>query len=181
MKTFSTDYTFSYDWSQVTLAHWQKYPNPISTHVVHVDVLRRDVDPATGVLMTERLITCQQNVPSLIRKLFGGDDLTYALEISQTDPKGRSMVLRSVNLTWSEYLRVEETCTYVSDPISSMTQFYQEARIEAEGVMSRLKGYVEEMSVKKFGENAGKGKVGFEWVLERLRGQGEELANKVRI
>lgn len=69
MRLFSNEHTYTYPWHQVTFAHWLKYPNPFASHVVHVDVLHRTVDPNTGILRTERIIACQQNVPAIIRKV----------------------------------------------------------------------------------------------------------------
>lgn len=69
MKFFKTIHTFNYEWSLVSAAQWQKYPNDHCPHVQHVDVLNRTVDPESGILTTERLITVKQNVPRLILKV----------------------------------------------------------------------------------------------------------------
>jgi hypothetical protein len=69
MKLFKSVHDFNYEWNLVSTAQWQKYPNENCPHVQHVDVLNRSVDRETGVLTTERLITVEQNVPSLIRKV----------------------------------------------------------------------------------------------------------------
>ena len=69
MKIFQSTHDYSYPWSLVSAANWQKYPNEHCSHVQHVDVLNRTVDPKTGVLTTERLITVNQNVPTLIMKV----------------------------------------------------------------------------------------------------------------
>lgn len=53
MKIFSNSCDFYYPWEQVTAANWQKYPNEMSTHVVAVDVLRRELDP-TSQILTDR-------------------------------------------------------------------------------------------------------------------------------
>jgi len=182
MKIFEASHHYAYDWSQVTLAHWQKYPNPLTRHVVHVDVLKREVDPVTGLLRTERLITCQQKIPALIRKIIGGEDLTYAYEISFADSKAQTLTSHSVNLTYSNLMRVEETCTYRQDGMdASQTLFYQEAKITAFGALQKFAEYVEDISLKRFGENAAMGKRGFEQVLDRLIREGQDLAAKISI
>lgn len=53
----------------MSAAQWQKYPNENCPHVSHVDVLNRQMDPETGILTTERLITVNQNIPTIIRKV----------------------------------------------------------------------------------------------------------------
>lgn len=69
MKWFQSRHDFNYEWSLVSAANWQKYPNESCTHVAHVDVLCRTIDPDTGLLTTERLITVNQHIPTLIRKV----------------------------------------------------------------------------------------------------------------
>ena len=69
MKFFNTVHTFDNPWTLVSAAQWQKYPNDHCPHVQHVDVLNRTVDPETGILTTERLITVKQNVPRFILKV----------------------------------------------------------------------------------------------------------------
>ena len=66
MKLFERCVPVFHPWTRVSLASWVKYPNDNSAHVLHVDYLSTSVDPATGVLTTERLLTCKQNVPSVI-------------------------------------------------------------------------------------------------------------------
>lgn len=52
MKVFSSKYTFDYSWEEVSTANWRKYCpwNDKSTHVIAVDTLSREVDPATGIV-----------------------------------------------------------------------------------------------------------------------------------
>lgn len=70
MKLFKSSHNYDYEWNLVSAAQWQKYPNESCTHVSHVDVLNRTMDPETGILTTERLITVNQNIPAIIRKVF---------------------------------------------------------------------------------------------------------------
>jgi hypothetical protein len=70
MKLFKSVHIYDYPWSLVSAANWQKYPNEHCPHVQAVDVLDRRIDPETGILVTERLITVKQNVPTVILKVF---------------------------------------------------------------------------------------------------------------
>lgn len=69
MKFFEATHRFNHSWAEVTAANWMKYPNEQCPHVIAVDVLDRHVDPETGVLRTERLLTCNQNAPALVLKV----------------------------------------------------------------------------------------------------------------
>jgi hypothetical protein len=84
MKLFEKEVQFEHPWDRVTLASWRKYPNDNSQHVLHVDILSREVCPKTGVLKTERLITCKQNVPSIIEWVRRKKERYYLLFINYT-------------------------------------------------------------------------------------------------
>ncbi|KAH3682825.1 hypothetical protein WICPIJ_006200 [Wickerhamomyces pijperi] len=167
MRLFSNTCEFHYAWDQITTANWQKYPNEMSTHVIAVDVLRRELDPTGTILTSERLITCKQSIPKWLNTLIGGKEVTYVREVSVVDLNQKTLTLRSVNLTMSHLLKVYETVTYKPDSMDPdhKTVFNQEAQITAHATWSRIGDKVEEWSVERFGQNAVKGKLGFESVL----------------
>ncbi|KAL1875928.1 hypothetical protein VTK73DRAFT_9712 [Phialemonium thermophilum] len=171
MKVFSNNVTFNYSWEEVSTANWRKYCpwNEKSTHVVAVDTLSRTVDPATGILRTERLITCRQSAPEWLKSLMGGLEESQVLETSYVDPANRTVTMVSANLTWSNLINVEETVVY--RPLNAhQTQFSQDAKITALcGGWQRIKNNIEDCLVKRFRENAIKGKEGFESVLAMSR------------
>lgn len=172
MKVFSNLETFNYSWEEVSTANWRKYCpwNDKSTHVVAVDTVSRHVDPATGILRTERLITCRQSAPDWMKKIVGGAlEEQQVLETSYVDPANKTVTMVSANLTWSNLINVEEKVVY--KPLNEhQTQFAQEAKITALcGGWQRIKNSVEDALVKRFHENAIKGKEGFEAVLEMSR------------
>lgn len=170
MKIFSTQHTFDYSWEQVSTANWKKYPNEVSTHVVAVDVLRREIDQKTGVLRTERLITCQQAIPKWLLAMVGGSNVSYVREVSEVDPKTKTLTLRSVNLTMNNLLSVYETVTYKPDPANPAvcTLFQQEAQITAYATFKRLCNKIEDWSIERFNQNAKLGKLGFDGVLKKI-------------
>lgn len=170
MKVFESSCVFEYPWANVSIANWRKYGawNTQSTHVVAVDTLNQSVDPSTGILRTERLITCKQNAPRWLMKIIGGTEESYVREVSEVDPQQQTVTLRSMNLTGSNIISVQETVVYSPDPSSpeTRTRFQQDAQITAYGAFSRICGAIEDWSVERFGQNARKGRVGFEAVLE---------------
>lgn len=184
-SVFSSNHTFNYSWDEVSTANWRKYCpwNDKSTHVTGVDTLSRDVDPATGILRTERLITCKQSAPEWIKALIGAGDESHVYECSYVDPANKTVTMVSWNLTWSNVLNVQETVTY--KPLNEhQTQFGQSAQITALcGGWQRIKNKIEEFSVCRFKENAIKGKEGFEAVLEMSRRvfAEEKLREKLQI
>jgi hypothetical protein len=172
MKVFSNTVTFDYSWEEVSTANWRKYGpwNNKSEHVIAVDTLSRSVDDATGILRTERLITCRQSAPEWIKNMIGCKmDDSYVHETSYVDPKARTVTMVSQNLTWSNFVSVQEEVIYqpMRDGATEKTQFLQSARITALcGGWQRIKNSIEDTLVTRFRENAAKGREGFERVLE---------------
>ncbi|GAB5588541.1 Phospholipid metabolism protein [Umbelopsis nana] len=169
MKLFKSVHTYDYPWSLVSAANWQKYPNEHCSHVHAVDVLDRKVDPETGVLITERLITVKQNVPTIILKLMGTGYTQYVREISFIDPKQKTLTMDSINLTLSNYMSVAESIKYEEHPTEpAKTQFTQQAAISAGTKLARWASLVEDFSAKRFQQNADIGREGFNQVLHRF-------------
>jgi len=186
MKIFSSSYTFDYSWEEVSTNNWRKYCpwNPKADHVLAVDTLSRHVDAPTGILRTERLITCKQNAPQWICTILGSDTTSYVYEISYVDPKEKKVTMCSTNMTWSNLLQCRETVVYQpsSSQNNSKTDFKQEARIVALcGGWQKVKSKIEEASVERFRENAARGREGFEMVLEMSRRLFAEEREKVKI
>lgn len=148
----------------------------MAPHVTNVDYLSRRVDPQTGHLHTERLISCKQNVPDFIMKLVGGQNSSIVYEKSEVDLQGRRLVLKSTNLTYSHLMTVEETCIYeafpTTDPkhdgIADWTKFTQSANIRSFSAWNYLRDSLEDFSINRFQVNAHKGRAALENVLNGL-------------
>lgn len=131
-----------------------------------MDTLHREVNPKTGVLRTERLITCKQKVPSWVLRFTGGDGISYVREISEVDPKAKTVVLKSVNLTCANLLRINETCTYTPSSTSAHeTIFKSTSKIMAFTYIRQLSNKIEDWSADTVTQNAKRGREGFESVL----------------
>jgi len=182
MRIFSSDWTFDYSWDEVSTNNWRKYCswNDKATHVIAVDTLSRHIDQATGILRTERLITCRQSAPQWVVSILGGETTSHVYEVSYVDPQSKKVTMCSTNMTWSNLLQCRETVIYqpsTTDP-TKKTDFRQEAKIVALcGGWQKIKTKIEEASVERFRENAQRGREGFEAVLEMSRKVfGEERA-----
>ncbi|KAJ1958331.1 Phospholipid metabolism protein [Linderina pennispora] len=168
MRLFEATHVFKHDWDTVSLANWRKYPNDKTPHVRHVEVINQELDETTGILRMERLIMVKQNVPTLIRKLFGGD-VSYVLEYSEVDPKQRTLTMQSQNLTFGNLLSVGEHIVYKPDPENvKHTVFVQSAQVKAAGAMSRFASRVEDFCVNRFKDNASIGRMGLEQVVSTI-------------
>ncbi|CAE6515321.1 unnamed protein product [Rhizoctonia solani] len=172
VHVYSQNFLYNHSWAHVNFGIWHKYPNPKCAHVVSVDVVDRSVDPATGVIRTERILGCKQAAPRWIVKLLGGSDDAFVREISFVDPATARTTVTSVNLSLSQYVTVLENIVY--EPARgpdgrAHTQFSQTAEIQARMAIWRSVGErLEKFSVDRFGQNAQLGREGFEGVLRML-------------
>ena len=171
MKVFSNAVTFNYSWEEVSTANWRKYCpwNDKSPHVIAVDTLARRVDPGTGILRTERLITCKQSAPEWLKTILGTDNVSHVFETSYVDPSNKTVTMISQNITMSNLVSCQESVVYrYLSP--TQTKFVQEAQITAFcGGWQRIKNKIEDSLVSRFHENAAKGREGFEAVLAMSR------------
>lgn len=134
MKIFASQHEFDYSWDEVSTANWHKYCpwNDKSTHVIAVDTINRHVDAETGILRTERLITCKQSAPKWLSSFLGGQEVSHVYETSYVDPRAKKVTMCSLNMTWSDLLSVRETVVYRPCPSNpNKTVFDQHAKIIA--------------------------------------------------
>eukprot|EP01084_Bolivina_argentea_P276363 471552_1 len=113
VKWFLNRHTFELPWESVTNAWWQKYPNPHSLQVTQVDTIDRKLDSSTGELITRRLISANLRPPQWMVTI-GFPSYCYVLEETKVNPITKHMTLKSVNVTGSELLQIQETCEYKS-------------------------------------------------------------------
>jgi hypothetical protein len=109
--------------------------------------------------------------------LLGGSPTSHVHEISYVDPRTQKVTMMSTNLSWSNILTVRETVTYTGAPAApDRTHFQQEAKVTALcGGWQKIRTKIEEATVERFGENARRGREGFESVLAMSRrGWGDE-------
>lgn len=167
----SHEHSFQHPWATVTAASWQKYPNAEWTpHVTHVDYISRHLDEQ-GRLHTERLLTCQQPIPSLFAKFFsvGQSPASIMYEQSVVDPKTREMVMVTRNLSFAHLLVVEERSCYRPTPFSpEHTTLYQECRVKDWSGWSWLAGQIEEFCLGRFQVNAAKGRKALEEGIDKV-------------
>lgn len=172
MKLYSSEHKFSYHWDHVAAAHWQKYPNEHSTQVLSVDILSRDYDKSSGILKTERLITCEQPIPSFFRRIFGMElEKLYFRETSIVDSKSKILQAKSTNLTGSDLMELEEDITYsVDSKHGDTTKLRQVASVNISCSRSykMITNQVEDFCVHRFKTNAEKGRKGLEEAIRKI-------------
>lgn len=173
MKIWTSEFTFNHPWETVAQAAWRKYPNPITTSIIGTDVVERRVDPE-GILHTKRIVSSKWQFPKWAQALIGTAHVCYASERSTVDAKGKSMTLKTKNITFGKYIAVDEVLRYTPHPTDpSKTLLRQEATVVVNGVP--LNNYMEDILTKSISTNAGKGRQGLEWVINKINTEVNEL------
>ena len=115
------------------------------------------------------MITCKQSAPKWLAAILGSDDVSHVYETSYVDPSAKQVTMCSQNMTFNNMISVHEIVVYRPGP-KGRTIFDQHARVIALcGGWQKIKNSIEEFTVARFGENAIKGREGFEAVLEMSR------------
>jgi 4-amino-4-deoxychorismate lyase len=121
VKFYSTDYSYDYSFSAVSLAFFLRYPNPYSRHVASTDTISRNFDPETQRLTTVRLHVKRSRLPPAVLRLIprstlgadeNGSTQSFILETSVVDVKQGWMEAESRNLDWNNVLSVIERHRY---------------------------------------------------------------------
>eukprot|EP01103_Thecamoeba_quadrilineata_P005356 TRINITY_DN15172_c0_g1_i1.p1 TRINITY_DN15172_c0_g1~~TRINITY_DN15172_c0_g1_i1.p1 ORF type:complete len:180 (-),score=11.24 TRINITY_DN15172_c0_g1_i1:125-664(-) len=169
MPKFETlSHTFRHPWSEVSLASWRKYPCEARPDVLSVDLVEKNFNTETGVLSGKRFLVNKSQIPSWISRMFGCNGLLLFCEEFQVDPINKKMVLKSRNLSFTNMIQSEETCTYTIDPENQQwTAFKQEMKVTAfpHGFASKIENY----SATKFREYAGVGRSIMEAAIAKVR------------
>ncbi|XP_005177833.1 protein slowmo [Musca domestica] len=173
MKIWTSEHTFNHPWETVAQAAWRKYPNPMTPSIIGTDVVERKV--VDGVLHTHRLVQSKWYLPKWTHKIIGTAKSCFASERSVVDPSKRQMILKTVNLTFCRHISVDEIIYYEPHPKDpTKTLLRQEASVTVHGVP--LSHYMEDMVTSNISMNAGKGRLGLEWVIGRINAEVKGIA-----
>jgi len=165
MRIWTSEHIFHHSWETVTEGQWQKYPNPHNQAVIGTDVVDRRVE--NGVLHSHRIISSDWGLADWAQRLIGANRVCYASEHSTVDPRSRVMEMNTRNLTFCNIVNMEEKMTYTPHPEDvSKTLLRQETVVTVQGVP--LTSYMEGIIVNTVSNNASKGRVAIEWIVNKL-------------
>jgi len=137
VKFYSSNYSYDYGFSAVSLAYFLRYPNPYSKHVTSTDTISRHFDAATQRLTTVRLHVKRSRMPPAVLSLLprstvgasaDGSTQSFILEKSVVDVREGWMETESRNLDWNNVLSVIERHSFrrpdFDSPASEGTQLF---------------------------------------------------------
>ncbi|CAO3678023.1 unnamed protein product [Rhizopus stolonifer] len=190
VKFYQHQFNYDYQWQNVTLAFWLRYPNPFASHgkylkypikskrkciVLSVDVLDRYVDE-NGILKTTRLVLKKGKAPKWFPESILKSSEAFVIEESEVDPKNKIMTTRTKNLNHVRVMQIEETQIFKqSEQNPDWTTSKTEARIISRfgwGMTGRIEGFGQ----SSFIANAAKARKGMQHILQRIR---EKQASRV--
>jgi hypothetical protein len=135
------------------------------------------------MLSATRLITTKSQVPSFISYMIRDkSSLGFFVEESTIDPVNKVMVMRTTNHTFSSLIQVHETCTYTPSPENpEWTMFKQDVSIHVVPYekIPKLNEIIEDFTMKKFLENAQKGRNIMEQTIATLQKEAEATFTKL--
>lgn len=158
----SHDYNFSFE--TVSLALFNKYPNPYASHVESVDTISREILPG-GQLRSIRLIRKRGRLPKWAAPFLGKISHSWIYELSVIDPKNKEMKCYQRNLDHTRVIRVEEYTSYSSiDEENTRVDFNVKfsSGFKKFGINTRI----EDWSHNKFIENINNTRHGMSYVMK---------------
>mmetsp|Transcript_32635 Transcript_32635/g.45546 ORF Transcript_32635/g.45546 Transcript_32635/m.45546 type:complete len:187 (-) Transcript_32635:1672-2232(-) len=166
MRVWTATHEFKESWERVTFAHWIKYPNPLSSHVLTADTLERRVDPDTGCMHSTRLMKKTNRKPKWMTKMMGESN-AFVVEESILDPQARTFTTYTKNVTLTSWMTVEETCIY---SVSSENPHWTACKTTARVVSPvRIGDFIEKFGIERFKANSERAKQAVLYALDRVR------------
>lgn len=165
-------------WADVTMAFWQKYPNPHSKHVVSDDVIHRYVDPQTKCLHTTRLLKKIGKKPKWMNR-FIGESPAFIVEESIVDPRNQTLTTYTKNITLTTFMTVEEKCVYNADATNAQrTNCSTQARVTSS--LFSVGHVVEKFGLDRFKAHSSQAKLALAHVLERMKQSNSRALDSLR-
>lgn len=172
-------HTFRHDFETVTLAYFNRYPNPFSKHVKSIDTIDRYIDK-DGKLHQTKLILKAGRLPKWVVPFLGKINTSWVVEKTVVDPKKRTMVTYNCNLDHTKMLRVEESTKYRYNFRRGVTE--SEATVSFSSGFKKFAGFnirdkIEDWSRTRFAEHSKSSSQGLKMVMDAVR---QKLAAKLQ-
>lgn len=167
-KYYTTTHTHPFTWDTVASAIFQRYPNPMASHVLSEDTVHREV--RGHLLYTRRFLTKTNKVPKWGERWLPSNlkRMVPLVEESHVDRQSKVVVTYTRNVGLSRFMSAVEKVLYLPDPDNpSQTLAVKEAWIESGlyGIRSAVKNF----GIERFKNNCMKATEGFNHVLAHLQ------------
>lgn len=171
-KSLDLQHTFKYNWKDVFLASWLKYPSNLRPDIISVDIINKEFDPLTGILTSTRLFIAEKSIPFIFRAILPSSRMIF-VEESKMDPKEKKMRLYSENISFESTLKTQEICTYTeSKENSEWTHFDQITRVTCH--ILPIHGAIEDYIIHRFPSTSELGRDVMVSAIEKLKSLGKD-------
>lgn len=158
---------FSDDFTTVSLAFFNRYPNPYSSHVRSIDTLDRYLD-TDGNMYTTRLIKKIGKLPKWVKPLLSGITDSWVIEESIVNPSTKTLQTYTRNLDHTNIVKVEEYTDYEFDSVNQCTLVNSKVKFSS-GFKFGVRSRIENWSLNRFDENIKKSRLGMSFVMEQVK------------
>jgi len=173
-KYFTTEHIHPFSYDQVVHAIFQRYPNPFASHVLSEDTVYREIVNGT-TLYSRRFLTKTNKVPKWGERWLSGFRRTVPLlEESYVDNEKKTITVYTRNVGYSNFMTAIEKVVYKACPSNpNQTVALKQAWVESNfyGLRSAIKSF----GIERFKSNCVKATDGFNYVLERIYSQQNNL------
>ncbi|CAF1332379.1 unnamed protein product [Adineta steineri] len=117
VKTYITQWLYTFPWSQVVSGFWQKFPNPYTGHVLSEDTYYRTITEDNKII-SKRLLSKTNKLPRWGERIFSrgsSSTIGFIIEESVCDIKQKIFTTTTININLKSLMTVQETCTYRPD------------------------------------------------------------------
>uniref|UniRef100_A0A060T329 ARAD1C37576p n=1 Tax=Blastobotrys adeninivorans TaxID=409370 RepID=A0A060T329_BLAAD len=178
---YTSNHSYDFDFATASLAHFNRYPNPFSSHVDSADTVRQFVDDQ-GRLHTERLIRKKGRLPEFVKPFLGKISQSWILETTIVDPRSSTLESCSRNLDHTRVLKVVERSTYTAQSLNSpATVSNRVSFVSNFGWGQGIRGRIENWSYKRFHQNIAQSRRGMAYVMQQLRERGLQSYRQMQL
>ncbi|ODQ48379.1 hypothetical protein PICMEDRAFT_81379 [Pichia membranifaciens NRRL Y-2026] len=170
---YRNNHAYEYNFETVTLAYFNRYPNPYATHVKSIDTIDVYMDDS-GRLHQVKLIKKSGRLPQFVKPFLGKITTTWIVENTVVDPKSQEMTTYNCNLDHRKIIRIEEFNTYKYSFAQSVTNSFVTVKFSSGfthrfGLGLGIKDRIENWSKNKFSDNLMRSREGLRLVMDSVK------------
>lgn len=169
---YKNSHVYEHNFQTVSLAYFNRYPNPYSAHVKSTDTIDVFIDEF-GRLHQTKLIKKSGRLPKFIKPFLGKITTSWIIENTIVDPVKNEMLTYNCNLDHRKIIRVEEFNTYSSNlNFNNSTNSFVTVKFSS-GFNQKfglgIKDRIENWSKNKFSDNLFKSREGLKIVMDSVK------------
>lgn len=170
---YRNKHTYNHNFETVTLAYFNRYPNPYSTHVKSTDTIEIFIDN-NGNLHQTKLIKKSGRLPQFIKPFLGKITTSWIIEKTIVNAKTKELITFNCNIDHKKIIRVEEFNFYKFNFKENVTNSFVTVKFSSGfsqkfGLGLGIKDKIENWSKNKFSDNLMKSRKGLQYVMDSVK------------